>query len=279
MCPLRAHLDSDANVRVDPGYMRSLAAEMADPEVGLACSILAGSHGESAGAVFEDLQLNTFIAPAICGARELGDHPCVVGKSMLLRQRDLARLGGWASVRDILAEDYVLGQRYHAIGWKVALSSHVVHAVHLRRNLRDFAGRHLRWAQMRRRVAAGPYLGELLLNPTPACVALLVAARQASSEAGLACGAIVLLLKCLGDCVISARVSGRDPSLREMLAIPFKDLLISVIWVIGALRRDVVWRGHRLRIGPGSALLRHGGDEDHALTNNGSPAPYSVEHG
>jgi ceramide glucosyltransferase len=36
--------------------------------------------------------------------------------------------------------------------------------------------------------------------------------------------------------------------------VPFKDLLIAGVWVVGAFRSTICWRGHRLRVGPGSRL-------------------------
>ena len=35
---------------------------------------------------------------------------------------------------------------------------------------------------------------------------------------------------------------------------PVKDLLVAGIWVVGLFRTTICWRGHRLRVGPGSHL-------------------------
>jgi len=45
-----------------------------------------------------------------------------------LRLSDLERLGGSPSVGQRVAEGYVLGQKFFARGFKVALSSYVVEA-------------------------------------------------------------------------------------------------------------------------------------------------------
>src|SRR5262249_43957636 len=135
------------------------------------------------GATLENLQLSSFVAAAASIARVVAGRACVIGKSMLFRRRDLEDLGGFAAVRNVLAEDYLIGRSFELAGGKVALSPCLLTAVHRGWTVRRFANRHVRWAQMRRRLSVPAYAGELLLNPVPWIA--LAAGAQAFARPGL----------------------------------------------------------------------------------------------
>jgi ceramide glucosyltransferase len=252
-------LVSDSNVIVAPDYLQQIADEMADPEVGLVSNVIVAHGGKSLGAQCENLHLNTFVLGGVCIA-DLGNVPVVIGKSMLMRRGELARLGGFESLRDVLAEDYLLGQRYHDAGYRVVLSCHPVRTENKHLTFTRFLARHMRWAQLRRWCALGPYFSEPLLYPTPWLTAPLFV-QESLSASMWALAAAALLTRIGSDGILARSVTGRWPSFGALALIPVKDTLLFGVWMIAFCRRNVQWRGNLLRIGPGTRLVARANDD------------------
>src|SRR5262249_25085181 len=148
-------------------------------------------------------------------------------------------------VRDILAEDQVIGLRVRRAGYKIRLSHHVIANVNMVRGFRWFFNRHSRWYKIRRQLAAPAYFAEPLSSLT---VVGLVWAL--SVESGWAVLGMVGLV-CLGmlrDAIQTYRLRGSIPKFRHLLLSPAKDLLLLPLWIDALFNRRVQWRGHRLII-------------------------------
>jgi ceramide glucosyltransferase len=250
-------LVSDSSVRPEPGYLRAMAAELADPRVGLVTSMLFGFGHAGIGGQLDNLLLNTLAVRGVAGADLMAGHPCVIGKSMLFRLSELCRLGGFAAVRDVLAEDYVLGQMFHKAGKRVVLSGHVLPTLSAQRSISDFCGRHLRWAQMRRHLAP-VYWIEPLLTPLPwllAGLSLSIAGFGPwEPESVLVFTTLALAMRLALDAHLVRLLTGRRLELEALLLSLFKDALLLTVWAVAIFRRRVSWRGNDFVIGPGSRL-------------------------
>ncbi len=104
-------LISDSNVMPEKGYITEIMKHMADPQVGLVSNLIKGVGGRSVGSILENIHLNSFIMGSVCFLDSFLKMPCVVGKSMLMRKKDLEEIGGFRAVKDVLAEDYIIGKK------------------------------------------------------------------------------------------------------------------------------------------------------------------------
>jgi ceramide glucosyltransferase len=248
MEPYRKHdtlLISDSNVRVRPSYLRETICYLNEPSVGLVTNLFAGVGERHSGAILENLQLNGFIAGGIAMAAATR-ITCVVGKSMLMPYRVLQAIGGLASVRNLLAEDQVIGLKVRQAGYSIRLSHHVVDNVNHSRTLRWFLNRHARWYKIRKQLALPAYLIEPLAN-LPA-VGLLWVLMNPSMIGWL--GLLLLLGLCLvRDALQTHWLRGSFPKFRHLLLSPVKDLLLLPVWFDALIDGRIHWRGHHFVIG------------------------------
>lgn len=246
-------LQSDANVRLQPGYLRALVAHMLAQGASLVGSLVIGEGERSAAATLENLQLTAFTAPGLCMAKELADITCVLGKSMLLRRSEFEQAGGFALVKDLLAEDYALCQIYAQRGKRIVMTTLRVSNINERTSLRQFASRHSRWLKMRAVVSAPGFIADLGSNPLP--FALLAWLASGCDPRLLAVLAGTYAYKCTWDARLLRKLRGHGLGAAQLWATPARDLVLACIWLYAVFSRTTVWRGQRLVLGRGSLLL------------------------
>src|SRR5579864_905413 len=156
---------SDSNVRVAPTYLWSLVGEMSDEHVGMVTSLFAGTGERTLGAALENLQLCASTIPGYVAMNAVSARPLTVGKSMAIRRRDLARLGGFSPVGDVLAEDHALGRRFLDAGFIVRTSLDTVENRNVTCTVARTFERHTRWSKLRRAPHPLGYAFEPILTP------------------------------------------------------------------------------------------------------------------
>ncbi len=246
---------SDSNVHVQCKYLQEIAAHFEDPQVGLVSHPIVASTSQSVGATLDMLHLTTGIAPGVIGSKRVARKDIVVGKSMALRRADLQKLGGFAAVKDVLAEDFILGKMVRAILKKrLVLADTPVENRATLKTVRQFFKRYQRWAVIHHHAVGLPlYVAELVLNPLALAALALIADASAQTLAiALAIG--VFKLAC--DGFAARALTGRFLSLRALALIPLKDALLFFAWVYGLVSRRIDWRGTSLLVLPGTLLQR-----------------------
>ena len=243
---------SDSNVRVKPDYLLGLVGALARPGVGLVTSVIAGTGEESIGAALENLQLGAFVAPSIVAAARLMPHrPLAIGKSMAMRRRDLARLGGFASVGHVLAEDYLLGKRFRDAGQLVRVFLEPVENRNVAGSIRRTFERHSRWTKMRRASTPVGFAFELLLNPL--IVTSLAFATAPTRALALALAAVAVAQMAFAQLALRATRGVALPWTWAPLEL-VRSAMVLACWLRAATSRSVLWRGHPFRLGAETSL-------------------------
>lgn len=245
---------SDSNVAVHPRYLHEIAAYFEDDSVGLVTHPIAGIAERSWGSLFDNLHLSVSIGPGMIAANQIAKMPLVVGKSMAFRRRELRAIGGFSALKDVLAEDYVMGRWVvERCKKRVVVARRPIMNVSCQRTLRSFTERYARWSVLQR-TSVGPlrYAGMVLLNPLAfMSAAFALTPSRSLLLALLACACTKALLEA---CAARAVRPGGFSWL-AIASLPVKDALLLLTWLLGLFRSEVRWRGRRLAVLEGTRLV------------------------
>lgn len=244
-------LISDSNVYVDPDYLKKTVSSIMTSDTGLVTNLIIGDGGKSLGARLENLQLNSFIILSVCFLDKFLKMPCSIGKSMLMRKSDFEEIGGFNAVKDVLAEDYLIGKLMHEKGKKVALSSYIIKNINEYWSFRRFLNRHTRWAKIRWKIAGAKYLTEPLSNPI--FLSSIIPLLDGFSKISLSVFLMVALIKITFDLYVSKIIKSSTGI--SAILIPIKDLLVALMWFVPIVNCKINWRGNIYKIGQDTKII------------------------
>jgi ceramide glucosyltransferase len=256
MLPLARHdvlAISDSDMRVPPNYIGAVTAPLADPGVGLVTCLY---RGISSGGFWSDLaamHVNHGFLPMAAVGEALGAGGGAFGASLALKRATLDAAGGFARLKDYLADDHVLGQAVVGLGRRVLLSPLLVDDMVDEAGLGGLFRHELRWANTVRLLAPWGYAGSVIGHPLAlALLALLLGAPPLWAVSGLILAFLVRWATIRLD--ERALVLARVPA----YMIPVRDLLSFVVYTASFFTRSVAWRDRRFRLGRDGRLRPEG---------------------
>jgi ceramide glucosyltransferase len=255
---------SDADIRVRPDYLRTLAAPLIDPSVGLTTCLYRGRAMIRVASLIESLFINTDFLPMVLVAQWVQRFRYAYGASTAFRREALAGIGGFDALRDHLADDYLLGNRIADAGWHLLLLPYLVETVLDSRTMGDVWRHQLRWARTYRVCQPFGWFVSLIIH-TMLWGVLAVFATGGSTVGWIALLAAVAAR--IGSLRVILGMLGDTVTVRDLWLVPLKDLAYSAVWVTSWLGRDVVWSGQRLRVQPDGRMVPLDAVPEPALTS------------
>jgi ceramide glucosyltransferase len=238
---------SDSDVLLRPEYLKTIIAPLTDPKVGYVCTLYRGTYANSWFEQLEKLTYNADFIPSVIFAHVTGASGFCLGPSLALRRSTLELIGGLESLADYLVEDYELGRRILAKGYKMALVAHLVDLVVDLKRPSDWWRHQLYWDQNTWAARPVSFIATLLTRGI--AFALLYAAARLFNPLGLLVLIGTIALR-VGTAAYMLRLLQGQTRVRELALLPLRDLAGLLSWITAIGKRSFVWRGHEFRLTP-----------------------------
>lgn len=240
---------SDSDVRVEPDYLRAVAAPFRDLRVGAVTTLFRGLAGRQLGSEIESVGNSSEFCASVLVARLLEGVKFAMGATIATTRQRLAEIGGFEALVDCHSDDFELGNRIATRGYRIELIPYSVWMVYPAQKLRDYLQRELRWEIGLRNIRPWGHAGLLF---THGLVWSLAAAAVAPSNAvAISYVTAYLVLRLLMAWVVG--VWGlKDPVLRRRLwLVPLRDAVAFLIWLASFASNRIQWRGLKFIIRKG----------------------------
>jgi ceramide glucosyltransferase len=261
---------SDSDVRVSPDYLRRIVLPFAEEEVGCATCLYRGvvmkgglwSQLEAVGMTIE-------MSSGVCADSLVEPLQFALGPTMVMRRQRVEEMGGFESIADYCADDFVLGNRIAKNGHKVLLSGHAIDHMVLQADFVDSMKHQLRWMKSTRFSRPMGHLGTALTFGVPFGVMAWA-------------GALLLNMPVLAWCALLGSVVGRSVQAwavgkyvvqekriwTAMLLFPLRDLIGPLIWGLSYASNRIQWRGEIYELSDGGRMRRAAGSRAASLATS-----------
>jgi ceramide glucosyltransferase len=244
---------NDSDIRVESDYLQNIVRELDAPDTGMVTCLYRGVAAETLGSQLESLGISSDFAPGVLVARQIeGGVRFGLGSTLVLRRADLARIGGFESIVDYLADDYELGNRIAGLGKRVALSHVVVETFLPEYSFSEFLRHQVRWARSVRDSRRWGYVGLVLTFGIPwALTNLLV---NEGSRWAWALFVAVVALRFIVAWLVGGKALRDATTFSRSWLLPLRDFVALGVWIASFAGHTIAWRGQHFTLKNGKLV-------------------------
>ncbi|MAS82279.1 MAG: hypothetical protein CMF45_06285 [Legionellales bacterium] len=251
MYPTAKHnylLIADSDMRVSPNYLSDLMSPFDDTSVGAVTSLYSGSARGKLASSLNAMFINEWFIPSVLISKILRPIKFCLGATMIVRRDLLKRIGGFKSLSNYLADDYMLGKLISELGYKIHLSNLIVENIVEEKSFKDLILHELRWARTLRRVEPLGYFFTFLTDTLVISGVTAIIFYTSTQNVGLLLLPILLVL--LTRIILHIRTKQITGSSRggSVWLIPLRDILSFSIRVFSFIGTSIQWRNNAFNV-------------------------------
>jgi ceramide glucosyltransferase len=231
---------SDSDVRVQPDYLRTVVAPLANPKIGAVTCFYVPIEEKTLTESLQTIGMFSDFYAGILVAWQLDGVKFALGPTIATTRTRLAGFGGYGAIEDRPADDLLVGRLIAEQGYEVELLPYSIVTVADYKSLRDLLNKRLRWIVVMRHMRPWGHLGLLLTQGLP----WSLAAIAIHPSAGIAIGYLgaYLLLRFAMTWMVGIWGLKQDVLWKKLGLIPVWDAVAFVIWLTSFARNSIRWR-------------------------------------
>ncbi len=250
---------NDSDIIVPRDYLWRVLAPFALEDVGMVTALYRAVGGNTLGAKLETLGLSTDFAGGVLVARAIeGEIRFALGATVATTKTVLRAIGGVEPLADYLADDYELGARTAAAGYKVELADTVVETALPDYSFHQFWAHQVRWARNVKDRRPAQYFG--LIATFGLVWAILAAVIDPFAWWTWLVLVVTALARFASALYVGGEVVQDSRVVQNLWLIPLRDAIALLIWIASFSGNTVEWRGMRFRLRNGKLEKPHSPD-------------------
>jgi ceramide glucosyltransferase len=233
---------SDSDVRVEPNYLRTIVAPLADPKVGAVTCFYVPVPSEEKTLVqrVQSVGMLSDFYAGILVAKQLDGVKFALGPTIASTRTRLAGFGGYAAIENRPADDLLVGRLIAEQGYEVVLLNYSIETVSDFQSLRDLFLKRLRWTVVMRIMRPWGHFGLIFTLGLPWALAAIFVHPTREIAAIYLIGYFafrIAMLQLIGGWGL------KQPGvLKKLWLLPLWDLLATCIWLTSFTRNSIRWR-------------------------------------
>jgi len=231
---------SDSDVRVQPDYLRTVVAPLADAKVGAVTCFYASIEDKTFTESLQTIGMFSDFYAGILVARQLDGVKFALGPTIATTRTRLAGFGGYEAIDDRPADDLLVGRLIAEQGYEVELLPYSILTVADYQSLSGLLHKRLRWIVVMRHMRPWGHLGLLLTQGLP--WSLLAIAVHPSAGVALGYLGAYVGLRFAMTWMVGIWGLKHDALWKKLGLIPVWDAVAFCIWLISFTRNSIRWR-------------------------------------
>lgn len=239
---------SDSDVRVGRDFLQNVIPPLLDSTLGLVTCLYRGDPAGDFWSSLEGLGMSVEMPSGVVVADMLEGIRFALGPALAVRRDALEAIGGIAATADYYSDDYVLGNKVWAQGYKVMFSHYTVAHVLTPRPFLRTLGDQMRWMKSTRYSRPWGHVGAGLTFAMPfGLLGLIAATKMGNLRLGLALAATAFLNRMIQSIAVGWGLIRDRRALYLSWLYPLRDLQGFVAWIGSFLSHSFYWRGEIYR--------------------------------